>query len=152
MNCSSVQSPRPVSLSGVRLAVKLTPHGPAHAVIVDAATIPHGQTGTAGGVGSFRPAGCPESRPEKSSSRPFGPIFQGVWQSLHPIAHTRYSPRATVAAWASLEVGWLAPTLAVARIPVKTTATRMIRALVAISLGLIIGVSDSMRRLRHGLE
>ena len=51
MNCSSVQSPRPVSLSGVRLAVKLTPQGPAHAVLVADIEPIHGPAGSAGGGG-----------------------------------------------------------------------------------------------------
>src|SRR5688572_10865136 len=33
-----------------------------------------------------------------SGSGPFGPIVNGVWQSLHPMTVTRYLPRATEAA------------------------------------------------------
>src|SRR5688572_8108327 len=95
MNISSVQSPRPVSLSGVRLAVKLTPHGPDQAVMVPEAFIAHGPAGSAGAGGIFRSAGWPLSRREKSCSGPFGPILHGVWQSLQPPNQTRYSPRAT---------------------------------------------------------
>src|SRR5688572_6243102 len=95
MNISSVQSPRPVSLSGVRLAVKLTPHGPDQAVMVPGAFIAHGPAGSAGAGGILRSAGWPRSRREKSCSGPFGPIFHGVWQSLQPPNQTRYSPRAT---------------------------------------------------------
>src|SRR4030095_4075069 len=103
MHCFSVQSPRPVSLSGVRLAVKLTPHGPAHAVMVPAATIAHGPGGTAGAGGIFRSDGCPLSRREKSISGPLGPTFHGVWQSLQPPIPTRYSPRSTRRAAATLD-------------------------------------------------
>src|SRR5688572_27665635 len=108
MNISSVQSPRPVSLSGVRLAVKLTPHGPDHAVMVPEAFIAHGPGGRAGAGGITRSAGWPLSLREKSCSGPFGPIFHGVWQSLHPPNHTRYSPRAirsALAAGATVSAG-----------------------------------------------
>ena len=86
---SSVQSPSPVSLSGVRFAVKLTPHGPAKAVLVAAPSHSHGPGGSAGGAGIFRSAGCPVSARVMSGSGPFGPIFSGVWQSLQPIVVTR---------------------------------------------------------------
>ena len=49
MNISSVQFPRPVSLSGVRLAVKLMPHGPANAVLVWSTVITHGPLGAGSG-------------------------------------------------------------------------------------------------------
>src|SRR6185503_10701867 len=105
MNMSSVQSPRPVSLSGVRLAVKLTPHGPDQAVMVPEAFIAHGPGGRAGAGGITRPAGWPLSLREKSCSGPFGPIFHGVWQSLQPPNHTRYSPRATRADFSAAGAG-----------------------------------------------
>ena len=76
MNISSVQSPRPVSLSGVRFAVKLTPHGPANAVLVAAADPAPGPGGSAGGGGIFRSAGCPVSARVMSGSGPFGPHLQ----------------------------------------------------------------------------
>ena len=85
MNISSVQSPRPVSLSGVRFAVKLTPHGPANAVLVAAPTTSTAPRGSAGGGGIFMLSGWPVSARVMSGSGPFGPSFQGVWQSLQPI-------------------------------------------------------------------
>src|SRR5688572_30635930 len=42
-----------------------------------------------------------------SGSGPVGPIFHGVWQSLHPATVTRYLPRATLSAGA--EAVGLAP-------------------------------------------
>src|SRR5262245_29385350 len=102
MNISSVQSPRPVSLSGVRLAVKLTPQGPAKEVIVAAAVQPHGPAGNVGAGGIVSCCGCPLSIRDMSGSGPFGPSFHGVWQSLHPPNETRYCPRAMRAAFASL--------------------------------------------------
>ena len=54
MNISSVHLPRPVSGSGVRLAVKLTPHGPANAVLVPAPIHTQGPAGISGGVGMTR--------------------------------------------------------------------------------------------------
>src|SRR5688500_19306561 len=97
MNISSVQSPRPVSLSGVRLAVKLTPQGPANDVMVAAPVQPQGPGGSActGGIASC--CGWPLSMRVMSGSGPFAPIFHGVWQSLQPPNDTRYSPRATPA-------------------------------------------------------
>jgi hypothetical protein len=52
----SVHLPRPVSRSGVRLAVKLTPQGPAHAVLVAAAVMFQGAA-TLGAAGICRSAG-----------------------------------------------------------------------------------------------
>jgi hypothetical protein len=58
LKSSTVQSPSPVSLSGVRLAVKLTPQGPAQAVLVPAAIITHGLPGGSAGTGGiFRSCG-----------------------------------------------------------------------------------------------
>src|SRR5512145_2247562 len=94
MNIASVQLPSPVSLSGVRFAVKLTPHGPANAVLVAAPDHSHGPRG-AGGVGITRSAGCPLSIRVMSGSGPFGPSLIGVWQSLQRPNVTRYLPRAT---------------------------------------------------------
>src|SRR5690242_13056296 len=88
MNISSVQMPRPVLRSGVRFAVKLTPHGPAKAVFVGAADqvqpfSPDGRGGT------LTSSGWPESIRDISGSGPFWPIFHGVWQSLQPMIFTR---------------------------------------------------------------
>src|SRR5436309_423890 len=102
---SSLQAPRPVSLSGVRLAVKLTPHGPAHAVFVAATCTIHGPDGGGAG-GSSMSDGCPVRARDMSSSGPFGPIFHGVWQSLQPIVFTRFAPRSTrVFCWSVDGVG-----------------------------------------------
>src|SRR5688572_19186757 len=98
MNISSVHLPRPVSGSGVRLAVKLTPHGPANAVLVAAPSHVHGPSGNAGGDGITTSCGWPVNARVMSCSGPRGPIFQGVWQSLQPIVFTRYSPRSMRAA------------------------------------------------------
>ena len=57
MNCSTVQSPSPVSLSGVRFIVKLMPHGPAQAVMVRGAAMTHGPGGSAGAGGIFSSSG-----------------------------------------------------------------------------------------------
>src|SRR5574337_276889 len=99
-NCSAVQFLRPVP-EGARFAVKLTPHGPAQAVIVLLTTAPHlvgpsAVTGT-GGTGAL--AGWPESIRLMSGAGPFGVIVSGVWQSLQPPKSARYWPRAT---WAAL--------------------------------------------------
>ena len=88
MKVSAVHFPRPVSASGVRLAVKLTPHGPAKAVLVAAPLHAHAPSSLGGG-GTAKSAGWPESARVMSGSGPFGPSFQGVWQSLHPMAPTR---------------------------------------------------------------
>src|SRR5688572_5157554 len=91
----SVHFPRPVSGSGVRLAVKLTPHGPDHAVLVAEAETIHGPLGFGAG-GSGKSAGCPESARVMSGCGPFGPTTHGVWQSWQPEVVTRYWPLATL--------------------------------------------------------
>src|SRR6185436_3738105 len=88
----SVHWPRPVSGSGLRLAVKLTPHGPANAVLVAAATDTHGSGGSDGAGGMIISAGWPVSMRDMSGSGPLGPIFHGVWQSLQPMVSTRCAP------------------------------------------------------------
>src|SRR5688572_57788 len=96
MNVSAVHLPRPVSGSGVRFAVKLTPQGPAQAVIVFDATAPHGPSGARAGPPVIATScGWPESMRVMSGSGPRGVIVHGVWQSLHTMIFTRYSPRAT---------------------------------------------------------
>src|SRR5262245_30551627 len=92
MNVSAVHLPRPVSASGVRLAVKLVPQAPANAVLVTPPLHVHGPDGFGAG-GMTRSAGWPESSRDMSGSGPLGPSFQGVWQSLQPMARTRYAPR-----------------------------------------------------------
>src|SRR5687768_4292754 len=101
-----VHLPRPVSASGVRLAVKLTPHGPAHAVLVAAAETSHGACGFGAG-GICMSCGWPESMRLMSGSGPFGPTIHGVWQSLHPEVVTRYLPRSSLspAAWVPAAAG-----------------------------------------------
>src|SRR5262245_21226015 len=94
LNVCTVRLPRPVSLSGVRLAVKLTPHGPDHEVNVAATFTSQGPGGSFGAVGMTSASGCPDSMRDMSGSGPLGPIFNGVWQSLHPPTVTRYAPRA----------------------------------------------------------
>src|SRR5512134_2967259 len=83
----SVHLPSPVSASGVRLAVKLTPHGPAHAVFVAAPLTIQGPSGFGGG-GSVIDSGWPESARLMSGSGPFGPTTHGVWQSWQPDVFT----------------------------------------------------------------
>ncbi len=51
MKSAAVQAPSPVSRSGVRLAVKLVPHGPFHAVMVAPTTATHGPSGSSGAGG-----------------------------------------------------------------------------------------------------
>src|SRR6188768_156598 len=94
MKTSGVHLPRPVSGSGVRLAVKLTPHGPLNAVLVAAVTVIHAPLARFTG-GMTKSCGCPESMRVMSGSGPCAPIFHGVWQSLQPMILTRYEPRAT---------------------------------------------------------
>src|SRR6218665_958284 len=53
----ALQRPRPVSGSGVRLAVKLTPQGPAQAVFVADETTCQGPGGSAGTGGMARRSG-----------------------------------------------------------------------------------------------
>src|SRR5512140_547591 len=77
-NVCAVHVPRPVSRSGVRFAVKLTPQGPAQAVMVAAATTSQGPSGRAGAGGITRAAGCPDRKRLSSGAGPLGPIFRGV--------------------------------------------------------------------------
>src|SRR5438477_11810440 len=77
------QAPSPVAESGVRFAVKLTPHGPENAVkLISIAPIQGGPI-CAGAVMTI-PAGCPDSSFVVSCIGPCGPIVQGVWQSPQP--------------------------------------------------------------------
>src|SRR5512145_3398650 len=92
-----VHLPSPVSRSGVRFAVKLTPHGPAQAVLVAANAATHGASSFGAG-GSVMPSGWPDSARVMSGSGPFSPITHGVWQSWHAEVLTRYLPRATLSA------------------------------------------------------
>src|SRR5688572_22324140 len=77
MNVSAVHRPRPVSVSGVRLAVKLTPHCPANAVLVAAPLHVHGPA-SFGGAGMTTSAGWPDNARVMSGSGPLGPTFHGV--------------------------------------------------------------------------
>src|SRR5687768_12059987 len=90
----AVHLPRPVSRSGVRLAVKLTPHGPANAVLVAAIETSQG-SGWRGAAGIFTSAGWPDSARVMSGSGPLAPSTHGVWQSWQPEVDTMYLPRAT---------------------------------------------------------
>ena len=56
-NCFALQPPSPVPTSGVRLAVKVTPHGPAQAVLVAATTTSQGPAGSFGAGGIFSDSG-----------------------------------------------------------------------------------------------
>ena len=95
MNMSSVQMPRPVFWSGVRLAVKLTPHGPrVRRVGWRRRDHPLRRRSTSPARLITSCSGCPDSIRVMSGSGPFGPIFSGVWQSLQPPMVTRYWPRA----------------------------------------------------------
>ena len=67
-----------------------------------------------------------------SISGPFGPIFQGVWQSWHPMMSTRYLPRRAEAA-SGREGG----TLAVASTPVRMTALAKMAVVAMNSVGFI---------------
>jgi len=88
MNVSALQRPRPVSGSGVRFAVKLTPQGPAKAVLVPAPSQTH-LPSSAGGLDITRSAGCPVSARDMSGSGPAGPSLNGVWQWWQPMMLTR---------------------------------------------------------------
>lgn len=80
LKSASVHDPMPVSLSGVRLRARVTPHGPRQAVssmLVD--TPPT----TCGASGAF--SGCPMNDFEKSIEPSW---FFGVWQSWHPPSMT----------------------------------------------------------------
>src|SRR5215510_2107451 len=92
---SAVQLPRPVALSGVRLAVKLVPHGPVQAVKSFEPTAPHwlGPITPAGTLGSLSADGCPDSRRDISGSGPVSLKTFGLWQSSHPPSVTKYFPR-----------------------------------------------------------
>src|SRR5579864_5376853 len=70
------------------------PHGPDQAVS-PMVTAFHGPPCSKGGGGSFCVSGCPARKWVRSGSRPVGPNLWGVWQSLHPMAATRYLPRST---------------------------------------------------------
>ena len=74
--------------------MKLTPHGPDHAVFVAEADTIHGPLGFGAG-GRLKSAGWPESARLMSGSGPLGPTFHGVWQSWQPEVVTRYLPLAT---------------------------------------------------------
>ncbi len=78
MNSSTVQSPRPVSLSGVRLRVKTVPIGEPNAVKVPEMVATHGPGGSVGAGGITASSGWPLSARVMSHSGPFGPIFMGV--------------------------------------------------------------------------
>jgi hypothetical protein len=91
-NMSSVQLPRPVAWSGVRLRVNEMPHGPTHAVssALDIDTQPDGDsTPAAGAGGAGSSARCPESRRVSSSAGPLSVITFGVWQSWQAPSVTR---------------------------------------------------------------
>src|SRR5215467_10717953 len=94
-NISSVQMPSPVLSSGVRFAAKLTPQGPENAVPLAAIVISHAADGAAAPPAIGNDSGWPDSIRPMSGAGPFGPIFNGVWQSLQPPMVTRYPPRAT---------------------------------------------------------
>src|SRR4051812_8452219 len=93
MNMSSVQMPVPVFWSGVRLAAKDTPQGPANAVPLAAAVIIQRSEAATGAEVTANALGWPESIRAMSGSGPLGPILSGVWQSLQPPTVTRYLPR-----------------------------------------------------------
>ena len=57
MNVRAVHLPSPVSRSGVRFAVKLTPQGPAYAVFVAPMATIHGPGGSAGASGISNDSG-----------------------------------------------------------------------------------------------
>jgi hypothetical protein len=76
MNISSLQSPRPVPLSGVRFAVKLTPHGPAKAVLVPAPIQTHGLAPSEGGAGITRSPGGRSAH--AMSAGPAGSAYGGA--------------------------------------------------------------------------
>src|SRR5688572_29215382 len=92
-----VHLPRPVSRSGVRFAVKLTPHGPANAVLVAAIVTSHGSAGR-GAEDIFTSLGWPERARVMLGCGPFGPTTHGVWQSWQPEVETMYLPRAALSA------------------------------------------------------
>src|SRR3954454_19466767 len=89
MKVSSLQMPMPVSWSGVRLRAYDTPQGPAKAVFVAAPVQSQGPFGSDGAGGIANCSGWPLRSRVRSGSGPFGPIFNGVWQSLQPPTVTR---------------------------------------------------------------
>src|SRR5687767_8762928 len=132
MKSRSLHLPRPVSASGVRFAVKLTPHGPDHAVFVPDETIIHGPSGSTGAGGILSDSGWPESMRVMSGSGPFGPILNGVWQSMHAEVDTRYLPRATLV---SITGGWdlSCASAAGARAQAASTAAMRVFVFIAVS-------------------
>src|SRR5690606_27838920 len=90
-NWFSVQLPIPVA-SGVKLLANDVPHGP----IADVCPI---ENNTYDFIVSesygpnFSSAGWPENKRSVSNAMPLSVNFLGVWQSWHPTALTRYSPR-----------------------------------------------------------
>src|SRR6266566_9349003 len=94
MNNSGVQAASPVSW-GVRLAAKLVPHGPAHAVpsaLLNAAH-PAGFGKPAGSAGTGAAAGQPASNRVVSRLMLVAVKIFAVWQSLQPPKFARYWPR-----------------------------------------------------------
>src|SRR5262245_9142485 len=81
----SVQMPMPLMGSGLRFAAYVTPHGPAKAVLVALPAQTQSACGFTSGRMTFTFCGCPESMRDVSGSGPFGPILNGVWQSLQPV-------------------------------------------------------------------
>ncbi len=114
INTSCDHAPMPVSESGVRFAEKLTPHGPEKAVMLISPAQAHGGISITG-RSIFIAAGWPESMSDISGSGPCGPIFHGVWQSLQPMAVTRYLPCATDGAETCVAVAFV---VAVVSVPV----------------------------------
>src|SRR4029079_11936893 len=94
--------------SGVRLAEKLTPQGPDHAVSVGEKPPIHGAETGAGALMTIS-CGWPDSARFMSGAGPSGPMTKGVWQSWQSPVVTRYSPRFTcalvAASWARVAVG-----------------------------------------------
>src|SRR5512146_751684 len=94
------------------------PHGPAHAVMDPVKAPTQGPT-DAGGGGRVMSAGCPESIRVMSGAGPLAPIVHGVWQSLQPMAVTRYLPRAAALVPADFAAAFFAGA-ACAVVPVDT--------------------------------
>src|SRR5687767_209172 len=94
-NCSSVQLPIPVALSGVRLAEKETPQGPTQAVKCSLVIAQPFFTVFASYGFNFRSAGCPESRRSISGSGMPFLYFLGEWQSSQTEVVTKCSPLAS---------------------------------------------------------
>src|SRR5690349_4899788 len=104
MKVFAVHLPRPVSRSGVRLAVKLTPQPPAYAVLVAPTEVTHGPL-AAGAGGISKPSGWPDSARDMSGFGPCSVMCHGVWQSWQPAVLTRYLPRDTASVTAPLGAG-----------------------------------------------